>query len=131
MKRPSLPADDLAAQAAWLAEAVAAPFHTPRVLPRLTRPRPKPAPLPEPEPGLLALLDAALPPATKPRAGERVEDLLARHFEGVIIPPSPLALRRRELRRQREAAAGQYRENSCAGQTVASRRSTCRSGPTT
>ncbi|MBK3398117.1 hypothetical protein [Methylobacterium ajmalii] len=105
MKRPSIRANDLAAQKAWLAAAVDAPFHTPRILPRLTRPRPKTAPPAAPEPGLLALLDAALPPATTPRPGERTEDVLMRYFAGVIAPLSPLALKRRELRRAREAAA--------------------------
>ncbi|BAQ49606.1 hypothetical protein [Methylobacterium aquaticum] len=102
----SIPADDIVAQAEYLRQAIAAPFLTPRRLPRLTRPRPKTAPLPEPEPGLLALLDAALPTAPGPRPGERVEDFLLRFYTGVIAPPSPLARRRRELRRAREAAAG-------------------------
>ncbi len=103
--KTTIPAHDLAAQANYLREAIAAPFHTPRRLPRLTHPRPKPVPPAASEPSLLALLDATLPTAPGPRPGERVEDFLMRFYAGVIAPVSPLTLRRRELRRQREAAA--------------------------
>ena len=107
MTRPILPANDAAAHAAWLADALAAPFHQPRKLPRLVHPKAEPAP---PAPREPDLVDMMKPPPVDERPWyiqQRLPlaEMLRAHFGGAISPPSPLALKRWELRRERARAA--------------------------
>ncbi|MFY9292183.1 MAG: hypothetical protein WAP03_16050 [Methylorubrum rhodinum] len=106
--RIKLPHNDLAAHARWVAETISAPFTVPTRLPLLTK-----APPPEPEPPqttLLDLLDAMDP--RQPEAAPAVEEGCPAGAEpgiwallkDVVVPPSPLALKRKRLRIEREEA---------------------------
>ena len=109
MPRPTLPAGDVAAHAAWVAETVAAPYHRPRELPRLVRPKGGPAPAGEKAPDLVDLMSAPAAPADeKPwyiRERLPLAETLRAHFGGTISPPTPLAQKRARLKRERAEAA--------------------------
>lgn len=108
MARPPLPAGDVAAHRAWVAETVAAPFHRPRELARLVHPKPAPAPPAEKAPDLVDMMEAPAPADEKPwyvKQGLPIDEVLRHHFGGAISPPTPLALRRAKLRRERAEAA--------------------------
>lgn len=109
MARPPLPAHDLAAHAAWVAETVAAPFHRPRELARLVHPKPANAPAPKRPRDLVDMMEAPAAPADeKPwyiRERLPLAEMLRAHFGGAISPPSPLAQKRFRLKRERSEAA--------------------------
>ncbi|ARO53969.1 hypothetical protein B2G69_07265 [Methylorubrum zatmanii] len=111
MTRPILPGNDAAAQAAWVAAALAEPFHEPRQLPRLVHPKADKAPAPEREPDLVDMMKAPAAPAPadeKPwyvKQGLPIDEVLRHHFGAAISPPSPLALKQARLRRERAEAA--------------------------
>ncbi|ACS39419.1 hypothetical protein [Methylorubrum extorquens] len=109
MARPPLPAGDVAAHRAWVAETIEAPFHRPRELARLVHPKAEKAPPAEKARDLVDMMEApAAPAAEKPwyvKQGLPIDQVLRHHFGGAISPPSPLALKRAKLRRERAEAA--------------------------
>lgn len=100
----------------WLAKAAAAEFHLPRRLPIV---RPAPAGPLLPLPSLFEALPVQRqgePPVAQPEPevparpqppapGTPLDQVLLAHFSGAITPPSPLAMKRRERKAEREAAA--------------------------
>lgn len=108
MARPTLPAGDIAAHRAWIAETIQAPFHRPRELARLVHPKAEPAAVPERAPDLVDMMEAPPPADEKPwyvRQRLPLAEMLQAHFGGAISPPTPLAEKRARLRRERAAAA--------------------------
>ncbi|MBO1020416.1 hypothetical protein IPV08_10595 [Methylobacterium sp. SD274] len=89
----------------WIAEALAAPFETPRRIPTLGRSRPRAEPLPDLFRDILDALDAPLEPEAPAPFGMSPGDLLRSHFGDALPGQSALTVRRRELKRQREEAA--------------------------
>ncbi len=105
MSRIRIPYDDLPRQAAWVAETLASAFTVPTRMPTLVK-RPTP-PEPEASPTLLDLLDALPPRAVEaadevPCASPRLRQLMMR--SGALPPVSKLAMKRRQLKAEREAA---------------------------
>ncbi|WHQ72058.1 hypothetical protein [Methylorubrum extorquens] len=109
MARPTLPASDMAAHRAWIAETIQAPFHRPRELARLVHPKAEPTPPTEKAPDLVDMMEA--PPALadeKPwyiRERLPLAEMLRAHFGGTISPPTPVAEKRLRLKRERAEAA--------------------------
>lgn len=90
---------------AWCRQRLAEPLKIPEPLPTVRRPRH------EPEPRLPEMFDR-LPIQKKgekqrpapPAPGTPLHVIVSSIFEGAISPPSPLALKRRERKAEREAA---------------------------
>ncbi|GJD54990.1 MULTISPECIES: hypothetical protein [Methylobacterium] len=120
MARPPLPAHDLDAHRAWVAETVAAPFRRPRELARLVHSKAEKPPAPERPRDLFDMMEApqSSVPAPEPEPAARddgspwyvkqglpIDEVLRHHFGAAISPPSPLALKRARLKRERAEAA--------------------------
>lgn len=107
-RRTILIAGDTAAHRAWIAAAVSASFQTPTRFPNLRRSKAEPVPeerLPDLFRDLLGVQDAPSEPEAPEPVGMPVGDLLRSHFGEALPGASALTLRRRELKRQREAKA--------------------------
>ncbi len=91
---------------AWCRQRLAERLRIPEPLPTVRRPRPEPdAPLPEMFDRLPFQRKGERQRPPPPPAGTPLHVIVSSIFEGAISPPSPLALKRRERRAEREAAA--------------------------
>lgn len=114
-RRTVLIASDEAAHRAWIAAAVSAGFQTPTRFPTLRRPKlaaETPEPLSDLFRDILGMQDAQPEPEASAPVGVSPGDLLRSHFGDALPGPSALTVRRRELKREREAeAAEKARQN--------------------
>lgn len=88
----------------WIAEALAAPFETPRRIPTLGRVKVRTEPLPDLFRDILDALDAPSEPETPTPVGMSPGELLRSHFGEALPGPSAHTLKRRALKRQRVEA---------------------------